>query len=216
MNGRAPLLERTDDGVGERVVWRFWVGRLGAPAYAAPRHLEARAVDVASVDRITRIEVGVAVAVRAHVARGGKTGPQIRLEVLDRDDRRALARHLRRRIVEHVRVRVDEAGQHGRATEIDRLCTRRDRHFSLVANFGDALTLYEDDLLGEHRAGQAVEHAASANRRDAGRCWITRYRSALRDDARRRSDVAPGRWHRWSSRRRRSLRLRRLRDERRA
>ena len=86
--------------------------------------------------------------------------------------------------------------------------------FSLCADFGDALTLYEDHLLRPHDAGHAVEQPAGAYRGDACRCGSTRYRSPFRDEARWPSDIAPGSGRRWSSRRRWGLCLRCLRSER--
>ena len=94
--------------------------RLRLPGDAAAGDLEARPVEVAHVDRVADLDVAVAVAVRAHVARGGEAGLQVGLQVLN-GDRASIARVVMPagRVVVHVRVRVDESGQHGGLAEID-------------------------------------------------------------------------------------------------
>ena len=67
------------------------------------------------------VDVAVAVAVRAHVARRGEARAQIGLHVLDGDQHGAFRRPVGPARVEHVRVRVDQAGQHRRLAEVDHL-----------------------------------------------------------------------------------------------
>src|SRR6185312_17055158 len=64
-----------DDGTFERIAILRRRG-ITDPADAERRHLVARAVDAALVDRIADRDVAVAVAVRAHVARAREAGAQ--------------------------------------------------------------------------------------------------------------------------------------------
>jgi hypothetical protein len=140
-------------------------GRTGGarPDDAAPRHLEARAIDTAFVDGLAHVDIGVAVAVRTHVARRREAGAQVGLQIVHGDERRGLARRAGLGIVEHVGVGVDQPGQHGRATEVDHLRVGRDLDLRRLAHLDDALALYQERLVGQHPAGDAVEQASGAD-----------------------------------------------------
>ncbi len=93
--------------------------------------------------------------------------------------------------VEHVRVRVDQAGQHGGLAEIDHLRVRRDLHLRLGPDIGDALALQHHHLVGQHLAALAVEQAAGADRHHAGgRCALKG--ATFRPEARLCSGSSPG------------------------
>ena len=68
---------------------------------------------------VADLDVAVAVAVRAHVTRRREARAQVCLRVLHGDEHRAFRRRFRSARVEHVRVRVDQAGEDRRLTEID-------------------------------------------------------------------------------------------------
>ena len=61
-------------------------------------------------------------------------------------------------------VRVDQAGHHGHARQIDHLRAGRNR--DVRADVADARALDEDDLVGEDAAGFGIEQPAGANRGD--------------------------------------------------
>jgi hypothetical protein len=62
--GRAPLFRRSDHDRRPRIGRGARRRRLGSPHDAPARHLESRAIDLAVVDRVADVDVGVAVAVR--------------------------------------------------------------------------------------------------------------------------------------------------------
>ncbi len=140
------------------------VRRCGAPGDAAARHLKPGTVDVALIDGVANVDVGVAVAVRAHVARRREAGLQVGLEIVDRDEHRPFRRHARRAVVEHVGVRVDQAGQDRRLTQVDHLSSGRNLDLRLRPDVGDPLTEQEHHLLRQHLAADAVEQAAGTHR----------------------------------------------------
>jgi acyl-CoA hydrolase len=100
---------------------------------------DVRGGDLALVERIAPVHVGVAVGVGAHVARRGESGLQIGLQVGDGDERGALDRDAGRGGVVHVRVRVDQAGHHRGLAQIDDAGTRQDSHLSVRTHFGNPL-----------------------------------------------------------------------------
>ena len=140
-----------------------------SPHDPASRDPVSRPVDKALIDGVADIDVAIAIAVRAHVARRGKARPQIGLKVLQGDKRRGLPRHAGLRRVEHVGVGVDQAGQHRRLAEIDHLRARGNFNLALRPDIGDALAIEHHHLVGPHFAALAVEQLAGADRHDAGR-----------------------------------------------
>ena len=188
-----------DDGARQRV-WRR-SRRSGAPHDAERRDLVARPVYAPFVDRVPDLDVAVAVAVRRHVARRRHARPQIRLQVLDRDQHRRFRRRRRPARVEHVRVRVDQPGQDGGSSEVDDLRAGGDRDARLGADLRDAIAVHDDHLPGLHHAGAAVEQSSGADRQD-GRRRRTLVEDAVGADARRLAGAAPRRSHRLQSLRR--------------
>ena len=112
-----------------------------------------------------------------------EAGVQIGLQVLNGDEHRSLGAHARRTRVVHVRVRVDEARQHGRLAEIDHRHAGRNPHLTFGADLRDALAGDEHDLLRQHAAADAVEQTAGANR-DRTRRPADTARSCPRDSRR--------------------------------
>ena len=143
------------------------------------------------VDGVADRDVAVSVAVRAHISRGGEARPQIGLHVLDGDQHGRFGCSVRLARVEHVRVRVDQAGQHGRLAQVDHLRARRNLDLGLRSDFGDPLTRKEHHLLRQHLAGLAVEHAAGADRDHARRWGTTLKDAAVGADARGRPRTSP-------------------------
>ena len=189
--GRAPFLGRGDPNACERIDRN--VGCDGrAPDDAASRHFEARSVEAAFIDGIAHLDIGEAIAVRAHVARRGEARPQVGLQVMDRDQGRGLPRHTGLRVVEHVRMRVDQAREHGGLAEIDHLRIVGDFHLRGGPDLAEALALQNQHLIGQHLAACAVEQATGADRHHAGgrRALIG---AAFRPEARLRSGSPPGR-----------------------
>ena len=92
--------------------------------------------------------------------------------------------------VEHVRVRVDQAGQDGRLAEVDHLRSRRNLDLSFRPDFGDALARKKHHLFRQHLAGLAVEQAAGADG-DHARSRRALIDAAVGADARGRSGASP-------------------------
>ena len=107
----------------------------------------------------------------SHADRPGATRPD------------SAAAHADERIACHeVEVRVDEAGQHGDATEIDR--GRARRRCDVRSNLHDAIAANENRLIGDQRSGARIEEATHPHQRRARLAILRR---------RRRH---PGRWKR--------------------
>ena len=187
-NRGTSFVRRPDHLVVERILGTLrWIG---IPADAAAGDLEAWAVEIAHGDRVADLHVAVAVSVRAHVARGGDTRLQVGLQVLNRDQHRPLCCHTRGTRVVHVRVRVDESGQHGCLAQIDHRHAGGNADLSLGTDIRDALAGNDHDLLRQHLTGGAVEEPPGANRhRSRGR--RTRHDVAFGIHARRWTDEAP-------------------------
>jgi hypothetical protein len=120
---RPRLLNGTHDRTRERIVRRLRITRLGAPYDAKRRHLIPRTVEQARIDGVADLDITVAVAVRAHVSRRSEPCAQVGLRVLHRDEHRRFRGPFRTTRVEHMRVRIDKARQHGCLAEIDHLRT---------------------------------------------------------------------------------------------
>jgi len=101
--------------------------------------------------------------VRAHVARRSEARAEIRLQVVDGDERRGLARHAGFRVVEHMCVRIDQTGQHRCPTEINDLSSSWNFDLRFGPDFRDPLALQKDDLFRQHLAALAVEQSACPN-----------------------------------------------------
>ena len=100
---------------------------------------------------------------RAHITRRREARPQVCLHVLDGDERRALRRHFCAARVEHMRMRVDQARQERRLTEVDDLRSHRNPDARLRSDLSDSLALKNHDLFRQHLAGLAVEQTAGTH-----------------------------------------------------
>jgi hypothetical protein len=158
---RARIVLRVHPRAHQRIRGRG-CGGCATPGNGAARYLEPRTIDAALVDGVADVDVGVAVAVRAHVARRGEARVQVGLQVMDRNEGRGLPRHAGLGIVEHVGVGVDQAGQDGGLAEIDHARIRRNPDLRLRADLGDALAREQHDLIGPELAAPAVEQTAGA------------------------------------------------------
>ena len=186
--GGARLVGRPDDLPFERV-FRCGRGRP-APADAQSRNLKSRAVDASLVDRVANLDVGVSIAMRAHVTGGGESGAQIGLRILDGNDRRFLAALLGSAVVEHVRVRVDHARQNRGPTEVDDFCSTRDFDRALGSHFCNSVAMQQHQLLSQHLTRLAVEQSAGA-KRDNSRRGRTLIKASVRSGARLGASSAP-------------------------
>ena len=161
------------------------------------------------------VDVAVAVAVRAHVARRGEAGPQVGLQVLDGDERRALAWSCFGRRVLNMCVCASMRPGSTVAWPRSMTCTPAGiRDLTLRADVGDALAVHEHDLLRQHLAAVAVEQAAGADG-DRARGRRTLQDAALGPHARLRAGEPPRALRRLARRRRWRLREYRARQERR-
>ena len=154
----------------------------------------------AFVDRVADLDVRVAVAMRAHVPRGGEAGPQVGLRVLHGDQQRLFRVFRRGALVEHVRVRVDEPRQQGGLAEVDHLNAGRNLHGVFRADIGNPIAGDQHDPAREHLARGAVEQAprADGDRTRRGNALV---HTAVGAGARRRSRAAPRRGRRLHLRR---------------
>jgi hypothetical protein len=150
----------------------------------------AVAGDAALVDGVADVDIAVAIAVGAHVARRREAGLQVGLQVLHGDERRGLPRHAGTRRVEHVRMGVDHSRQHRRLAEIDHPGAGGNLELRLRPDIGDALALQQHHLLRQHLAGLAVEQLAGADRHHLRRRH-TFIGGAVGSVARRRARAAP-------------------------
>jgi hypothetical protein len=116
------------------------------------------------IDGVADLDVAVAVAVGAHVARRREAGPQVCLDVLHGDEHRRLRGRLGPTVIEHVRVRIDQARKHGRLTQVNDLSSCRNLDLSLRSDGRDAVAHQQNHLLGQHLAALAVEQAAGTDR----------------------------------------------------
>ena len=91
-HGRTRLVHGAHDGAGERIFRDARNRRRSAPDDAERRDLISRTVEAALVDRVADLDVRIAVAVRAHVARGGEARAQVGLRILHGDQQRLLRR----------------------------------------------------------------------------------------------------------------------------
>ena len=189
-DGRARLVDRVDHGAGQRVRRRR--GRRGAPDDSERGHLKSGTVDAPVVDRVADLDVAVPVAVGGHVACRREARPQIGLHVLHGDEHRRFCRRVRSARIEHVRVRVDQAGQHRQAAEIDHERPRRNRDVRFRADIGNALAPNEHHLFRQHLTGLAVDETPGADRDRPGSRWAL-VRAAVGSDARLWTGAAPRR-----------------------
>ncbi len=162
--GSARFLRRTYDRRGKRIFRYIRIFRLRAPHNAARRHLITRTVDAPFVDRVANGDVAVSVPVARHIARGRESGAQIELGILHSDQHVIFGCALRFTRVEHVRVRVDQAGKHGRLAQIDDGSAGRNFDASLRSNRRDSFARKDDDLVFQHQSALAVEQVSGADR----------------------------------------------------
>ncbi len=177
-NRGARFLDIVNDGVRNGVHRLVRILRR-SPIDAASRDLLPRSVDESCVDGVADIDIGIAIAVAAHVADRREAGAQIVLRVLDGEEKRSFPRHfrIRRALVEHMRVGVDQARHHGGLAEIDDLGARGNLYLVRGTDIGDAVSQNKHGLVVHDLTGLAVEQPASLHghgprRRSALRCAI--------------------------------------------
>ena len=162
-HGGAPFVGSANHGAGQGVVGIGRIGRLVSPNDAAGGNLVAGTVDAAFVDGVADGDVAISVAVRGHVARRGESCVQAGLHVLHGDEHVVFGGAVGLARIEHVRVAVDQSGQHRRAAEVDHLRAGGNFDLRLRSDRGDALAEEKHHLIGQHLAGLAVKHVAGAN-----------------------------------------------------
>src|SRR5262249_38854657 len=154
-HGGACLLYGSDHTAGQ------WILRCGIrrarPDDPTAGYLKPRAFETAFIDRIADIDIGVAVAMRAHIARCGEAGAEVGLKIVYSNQCRSFSRHPRLRCVEHVRMRIDQTRQNCCLAQVDDLCAGWNLYLTFRTDVGDAFALKHDDLAREHLTGLAVE-----------------------------------------------------------
>ena len=188
-DGRARFLRRAHHRAGQWILRT--VRRRGAPRDSTAGDLEPGPVESPFVDGVANLDVGVAVAVGTHVARGGEARFQVSLQVLDGDERGGLSRHAGPGRVEHVGMRVNQAGKDRRLRQVDHLGAGRYPDLAFRSDLRDAFALNQHDLAREQLPGVAVEQTAGTDR-DHPRGWRTLDDAALGGDTGRRTRAAPG------------------------
>src|SRR6267143_6482885 len=124
------------------------------------------------------------------------------MQVAYGDECRVFPRHSRLGRVEHVRVRIDQAGQNRGLAQVDHLSSGRYLDLSLRSDVSDSLALKKHNLPGQHLASLAVEQAAGADRYHS-RSWRALNNAAVRSHTRCRARPTPGSGWRLNLRRKR-------------
>src|ERR1019366_9636540 len=128
---------------------------------------------------------------RTHVTRRGEARQQVCVHIRYGDEHRLFSSSGGRAVVEHMRMRVDQAREDRRLTQVNDLSSRRNLDLTVRTDFGDLLTLKHDHLSRQHLARLAVEQAAGTNYHRS-RNWRALIDAAISPHARGCAHASPG------------------------
>src|SRR5262249_19798246 len=144
----------------QRIIRSCRIWRFISPNDPQRGHLISRTIKAALIDGIANLNIEITVAMGAHVARRGEACEEICLDIEYSHEECVFTGLVWSAVVEHMGMRIDEAGQDRRPAEVDHSNSRGNFELRLRSRVGDFVASNEHYLFGQHLAGFAVKQPA--------------------------------------------------------